>query len=448
MANAQHVEIFRQGVAAWNRWRSENPRLTPDLREVESPGAALEEVDLSRALLIDANLKDAKLSRARLDKAILGAADLSGADLTNAGLTGAELHGALLEGANLSGATLDHAICLDAVLHGANLMGASLLRATFKNAHLRGADLRGSSHSNTDFSGADLTDAKLSDTFAAGGSFAAATLRGARMGSAVLSGADLARADLRKARLKGADLTGANLEEANLSGADLTEADLSKTQLARADLTKARIVDCAVFGISAWGADFKGAEQSSLRITDLGESLVVVDDLELAQFTYLLLQNRSLRDIITTIEANIVLLLGHFPEGRDWILDEMRGKLRRRGYTPILYDSEPRRGREVIETMWTLARMARFVVADFTDAMSVAHELRAVVPELPNVPVQPMMAAGQDEGKVIDQLTRDRSVLTLYRYRDAETLIGALDERIFAPAEAKSYKMMAREPLS
>lgn len=440
MANEQHVEIFQQGVAAWNAWRVENPRLIPDLRELEMPGAELDGVDLSRALLIDANLKGARLVRAVLDKAILGAADLSDADLTGAGMTGVELHGALLEGADLSGATLDHAICIDAVLHGANLRGASLLRTTFRNAHLRGADLRGSAHSHTDFNGADLTEAKLSDTFAGGGTFTRATLKGARLGSAVLSGANLAQADLRGARLKGADLTGADLEGANLSGADLTEADLSKTQLARANLSKARIVDCAVFGISAWGADFRGAEQSSLRITDLGEPLVMVDDLELAQFTYLLLQNRSLREIIASIEANIVLLLGHFPHERQWVLDEMRTRLRRRGYTPILYDSEPRRGREVIETMWTLARMARFVVADFTDATSVAHELRAVVPELPQVPVQPMLQAGENEGKVIDQLRRSPSVLTLYRYPDEETLVEALDERIFGPPEAMALE--------
>jgi uncharacterized protein YjbI with pentapeptide repeats len=442
MSDPRQLQILAQGVPAWNRWRQENPRIAPDLREVELPGASLAGIDLSRALLIDANLKDANLQGAKLDKAILGAADLSGTNLTGAGLSGAELHGALLENADLSGAMLDHAICLDAVLHGAKLVGCSMLRATFKNAHMRAADLRGTSHNHTDFSGADLSDADMSDTFAGGGSFSGAKLRGARLESTVLAHCDLSKGDLAGANLKRADLTGANLDGADLSGVDLSGADLSKTQLANAVLKKARIVDCAVFGVSAWGAATEGAEQRNLRITDLGEPLVAVDDLELAQFTYLLLNNRRLRTLITEISSKLVLILGHFTEERQPILEGMRDALRRAGYAPVVFDSEPRRGREIIEIMWTLARMARFVIADFTEAASVAQELRAVVPDLPQVPVQPLLISGEPESKVIDQMRRNRSVLSLYRYRDAEGLIGALEERILAPAEAMARELM------
>jgi hypothetical protein len=31
MANAEHVNIIRQGVTAWNGWRHANPDVKPDL---------------------------------------------------------------------------------------------------------------------------------------------------------------------------------------------------------------------------------------------------------------------------------------------------------------------------------------------------------------------------------------------------------------------------------
>jgi uncharacterized protein YjbI with pentapeptide repeats len=441
MANADHRDLLREGTEAWNAWRVENPQIVPDLCEIELPNADLAGANLSRALLIDSNLSGAGLQRAKLERAILGAADLSRANLSGAGLTGAELNGALLEDADLTGAMLDHATLAGAVLHRARLVSTSMLRASFKQAHLRNADLRGTSHNKTDFTGADLTEADLSDTFAGGGAFARAKLSGAILTSTVLSQSDLTGADLSNANLKRADLTGAKLEGANLSCSDLSGADLSKTQLSGADLSGARIVNCAVFGVSAWGAELEGAEQKNLRITDMGEAVVSVDGIELAQFTHLLLQSGTLRATITDIASKVVLILGHFREHREPILEAMRNSLRESGYSPILFDSEPRRGREIIETMGTLARMARFVIADFTEATSVAHELRSIVPDLPHIPVQPLLIANVVEEKTIDQLRHHGSVLAIYRYENAETLIDVLHDRVIVPSEALARQL-------
>ena len=40
MANDEHVALLKQGVAAWNAWREENPNIHPDLRESNISGRA------------------------------------------------------------------------------------------------------------------------------------------------------------------------------------------------------------------------------------------------------------------------------------------------------------------------------------------------------------------------------------------------------------------------
>ena len=41
MANPEHLEILKQGVKQWNRWREEQPDVYPDLRVASLSGASL-----------------------------------------------------------------------------------------------------------------------------------------------------------------------------------------------------------------------------------------------------------------------------------------------------------------------------------------------------------------------------------------------------------------------
>jgi hypothetical protein len=105
---------------------------------------------------------------------------------------------------------------------------------------------------------------------------------------------------------------------------------------------------------------------------------------------YLMLSNHKVRDVIDTITSKAVLILGRFTQERKPVLEALRKELRQRKYLPILFDFEKPRSRNTDETITLLARMARFVVADISDAKSVLQELRAIVPDLPSVPVQPI----------------------------------------------------------
>jgi uncharacterized protein YjbI with pentapeptide repeats len=60
MANDEHVALLKQGVAAWNTWRDENPDVS-DLSEADLSGAHLQ-----HAHLVDVDFTDADLTGCRI----------------------------------------------------------------------------------------------------------------------------------------------------------------------------------------------------------------------------------------------------------------------------------------------------------------------------------------------------------------------------------------------
>jgi hypothetical protein len=179
MANPEHVEILKQGVEVWNRWREENSNIKPDLS-----GLAMENTDIADAYL-------------------------HYADLSSARLAGANMSWAILKGANL-------------IL--AKLSGANLSRATLYEANLRGADLK-----NANLKKANINRAKLVN----------ADLKEANLFMAQVSETDLTGADFSRANLDGAHLDGSNLFETNLMGTDLSNVLLAKTTIGNVDLNNA-----------------------------------------------------------------------------------------------------------------------------------------------------------------------------------------------------------------
>ncbi len=141
MANPEHVEILKQGVEVWNKWREEHPYIDPDLRNVDLTDADLSSADLNDADLSSANLKranltNANLTNANLSGAFLSGVDLSDANLTNANLVSANLKGAFLSGANLSGAFLSGAFLSGGDFRDTNLQNAKCEFTTFADLDL------------------------------------------------------------------------------------------------------------------------------------------------------------------------------------------------------------------------------------------------------------------------------------------------------------------------
>src|SRR6266851_1501307 len=158
-----------------------------------------------------------------------------------------------------------------------------------------------------DLSGAELSNAKLRLADLSGATLSNANLSGANLRNATLIEANLSRATLRNA-----DLTEANLRLANLSEADLSRADLSFATFVGTKLKGATLTECRIYGISAWDIELTGATQDSLVITPEDEPQITVDNLKIAQFIYLLLNNEEIRDVIDTIAKKAVLIIGRF----------------------------------------------------------------------------------------------------------------------------------------
>ena len=133
-------------------------------------------------------------------------------------------------------------------------------------------------------------------------------------------------------------------------------------------------------------------KQEDLIITPPEQSIVTVDNIKVAQFIYLLLNNKGIRDVIHTITSKAVLILGRFSDERKPVLDAIRDELRKpeHSYLPIVFDFQPSTNRTTIETIKILANMARFVIADLTDARSVLQELQAIVPG-PSISCRPLI---------------------------------------------------------
>jgi Pentapeptide repeats (8 copies) len=327
------------------------------------------------------DLTDANLARMNLAGADLYETDLAGADLTGANLTKARLYGADLAGAKLTGANLT----------GAFLMGADLMMGDLTRANLTGAFLAETNLIMGNLTGADLTKA---------------------------------------------DLSGANLTSANLTGANLTGASLARATLVEAKLDGTTLTGCTVYGIAAWNVRLAGARQSDLVITRHDEPVITVDNLEVAQFIYLLLHNEKIRQVIDTVTSKAVLILGRFTPERKPVLDAIREALRQRNYLPILFDFEGPQRRDFTETITTLAHLARFIIADLTEPSSLPKELEAIVPTLA-VPVQPVLGGASRPYSMFQDYWKYHWVLKVYRYEALEGLIAALGDRVIAPAEAK-----------
>jgi Pentapeptide repeats (8 copies) len=313
-----------------------------------------------------------------------------------------------------------------------------------KNPDIR-PDLSGADLSKANLSGANLSGADLSfaDLYAA--NLCAAFLSKANLSGANLSGAYLFAANLSGANLGAANLFAANLSGANLGAANLGGVDLQFATLVEADLTDADLTGCRIYGVSAWGLKLEGTKQQNLVITGPEEPTVTVDNIEVAQFVYLLLHNKKIRDVIDTIGKKGALLLGRFTEGRMVVLERLRDKLRDLGFVPMVFNFDKPETKDFTETVRLLANLSHFVIVDITNPRSAPLELQATVPDY-MVPFAPILQQGEEPFSMFVDLQNkyDWLLQPVVGYPSVDRLIEVLEDKVVRPAEAKFNELLAR----
>lgn len=400
MANLKQLRILKQGATIWNEWRTKADSEKIDLRYAD-----LRERDLAKANLREADLRGADLRKANLYEADLTSAVLRESDLGETNLFGANLQHADLRDANLTGASLTRAYLLKANLHKANLTNANLTLA-------------------------NLTLSDLGET---------------QLLSAHLVGANLSEANLVKADISWSDLMGADLREANLQEANLTGANLVRTKIDKAILSGSE-----VYAVNVWDLEGEFEQQKDLVISPYRTPTITVDNIKVAQFIYLILNNKEIRDVINTLTSKSVLILGRFaiPE-RKAILDALRNKLREYNLLPIVFDFDRPTDKDFTETIKTLAGLSYFVIADVTNPRSSPLELQATVPDY-QVPFVPIIQEGEQPfAMMVDLQKKYPWVLDTLTYDSIDTLINALKPAIIDPAIEKHNELRlikAREP--
>ncbi len=397
MADQQHLDILRQGVAAWNAWRAQHPTIRPDFS-----GTTLHEMDLFDPRY-NVNLKGANFSHTHFSGMNLGFADLREADFREASMgLGTVAHGS------------SHVM-----LASADLRGADLQKVFFMHVDLSSADLRGAKLSGAVLMQVDLREANLSGC----------NLQGAVFTSAQLDRADLSHADLTGARLRWTDLDQADLQQALLCDAQLYVSKLSFANLRGADLR-----GCRLAVVYDYDLNLEEAIQRDLIIY-YGDSFtfpltaqtcpITVDEFEVAQLLDYLLARPSLRKWITRIHSSLVLLVGVFSGERQQVGEALKEELRTRQYTPVTIAVEnvgPQRLREVLAM---LAPYVRFLLVDLTNAASFLQELVRLVPHLAPVPIQPLSQAGNNEESMPEEMKQYPWVLNTYYYMDGRDVLGS-----------------------
>ena len=288
------------------------------------------------------------------------------------------------------------------------LKGYNFYKVNFSNCILKGIDFTGSEFRKAHLQNADLTSAV----------FDFCNLEYALLIHSNLNQSSFKRANLEGANLSDTSLFKTNFSNAILSGSSLMWAKIIETNFRNSDLTNTR-----VYGASIWNSDLENSMQSNIIISKRNEFDITVDNLEIAQFLYLIISNKKIKNIIDTLTSKIILILGNFSPERKEILDKLKVKLSQLNYIPVVFDFQKPSNKDFIEPISIIAGLSKFVIADFTNPRIVIEEVPAIARNSSTV-ILPILETGCREPETLYNLRINlRSIAHTVYYENINDLL-------------------------
>ena len=223
-----------------------------------------------------------------------------------------------------------------------------------------------------------------------------------------------------KCNFQDADLSYCSAEDADFSGSYFNNTILENIKFVKSNLSNTYINSCFFYGSSTWDITTDGSVQKNNIITSKDENSITVDNIELAQFIYLLINNVKVRNVIDTITSKVVLILGNFSKERKQILDSIREELRKYDYVPIMFDFDKPTSRNLTETIITIASMSKYIIADISSPRSIPQELASIIPRLQSVTVYPIIVQSEKPYGMFIDFYSYKSVKQIIEYNPSK----------------------------
>lgn len=442
MQQQEILEIINCGFEEWNHFIEKTNSTSVDLSSMNLSCRDLRNYNFSNCILTFTNFNKSHLGNTNFNGVKANYANFKNAYFNNSQFEHSDLRDSNFKATIIKNSSFNNSLCNRADFSGSKFQKTSLIQAniresqfcdsTLDNVNLTKAHFERSFFRKAKFRNSELSYVKLNDS-----KILFSEIFNCNFKTSMLYNSIFEDCKFEECNLSNTLFTSGKIINSTVSDTDLTKVDFRNTQLTADTFINCDLSKSKIFGVSTWKLSLINTIQEDLRISDVGEPKITIDNIEVAQFIYLLLNNEKLRNVISTITSKVVLILGRFTSDRMQVLNLLREELRHRNHLPVLFDFDRSLSRDITETITTLALLSKFIIADITDPKSIPQELSQIVPHMTSLPVQPIILCGHEEYGMFEHFQRYPWVLDIIEYKDSDDIRSNVLDRIINSCELK-----------